>query len=1737
MAVDQWNGNGDWSLNPTDWSQSGPPNSSTDAEIQSGGVSLSTSGAAYWLLVDNGAAVSFADSATLSVTSFLQNAGAVNVTGNGDHVAVAGRLTNTGAITIGAANLTATTAVTAAALQNSGSIVVQGVATGATQASLKIAGAATATLTGSVRVSGDGLMQFGSGSIASISVGATMELDGAAAKITTGGATTSALANLASNSGALILQGGSGYGAGGVTFKTSTGFVNNGAFSVDSSSGDGGSVVTLGGALTNHGSADIGAIDLSAATTVHATGLVNSGSLVVQGNASAGSSLEALLSITGAAASTLTGAVRVSGDAVIAYASGEITAIQNGSSLELDGAKAAITTNSGASSALAQLATNNGQLQLLGASGYGAGGAQLATTTGFINNGVFSMDAGNQQGGSKASFGGLFANYATVNIGNSSLSASTTVVATGLNNTGGLTLQGAIASNATQRALLDITGAASSTLTGTVRVSGDAEILYASGGVTTILIGSSLELDGAKASVASGANSALTGLVANNGALTLQGDSGYGAGGALLRTTTNFTNNGVFSVDSANLDGASVVKFGGVFANHGTTTIGNVALAASTTVTATGLNNSGALVLQGATANGATQQALLDVTGATAAALTGQVRVSGDAVLEFASGEITAILSGSSLELDGAGARIETSGGTASALAHLASNNGELLLQGAGGNGAGGAAFSTTGSFTNNGEFWIDPYNYDSGSGASFGGALVNNNSIDIGETNLSANTTVTATTLVNNAALTVQGNYASAATQQATLDITGAAAAALTGNVRVGGDGLIEFGSGEITSIAAGSALELDGAGARILTGNGASSALAKLTVNYGAFVLQGDTGNGAGGAKLAMQGFTNDGSLSIDAANNDGGSAVTFNGIWTNNGVVVIGQSYLATSTTIKCTNIVNNGALTLQGNSSIGSTIQASIIAYGAAPSAITGTMRVSGDALLEFASGLITSISGSSSLELDGAEARITTGGATASALSHLAVNDDSLTLRGNSAYGLGGAALTTTVAFVNNGTLSVDAETNDGASAATFGGLLTNNETIDIGNTSLSSSTTVLATGLVNNGSLTIQGNVSYGSTDQATMKIAGAAAAAVQGPTRIGGDALLEFGSGAVTSIAGGSSLELDGAEARITSGSATASALTTLSENEGSFQLQGNSSNGAGGAIWATTTGFVNDGTFSVDVGGSDGASSATIAGVLTNDMTLNIGNVNLSAVTTVKAAGLTNNGALVLQGNISDGSPDLATLVIAGAAPTVAQGTMRISGDAVLEFGSGLITTITGGGDLELDGAGARITRGNATSSALTTLATNYGVLALQGNSSFGGGGAVLTTSTGFTNGGQLLIDNGAGDGGSTATFGGTLTNDAAVTIGQGDLSATTTVDVKGLVNNGSLTLQGNVSGGGTDQAILDDAGAAGTVTNGPIRVGGDALLEFGSGGLTTISNAGYLELDGANARITTGGTTVSALATLTTNDGSLVLVGNSYEGAGGATVTTTAAFANYGTVLVDFGGGYGGSQATFGGALTNYGSMMIGNTALSGLTTVTAAALVNANGLSLFGSNGAESQLVIHGAASNTGNLDINVDSELDVTGANAFTQSAGLTTVYGTLAASTINANGGLVEFYSAIGAGDGISAMNIGADGTLEFGSGVDSSHSVAFTGATGDLALDDLVSFAGSISKFAGNDVIDLINGAATSFHYAGSATAGTLTLTGSGGTLGTLAFTGDYTGANFQLTGDGHGGVDVRYI
>ena len=406
---------------------------------------------------------------------------------------------------------------------------------------------------------------------------------------------------------------------------------------------------------------------------------------------------------------------------------------------------------------------------------------------------------------------------------------------------------------------------------------GDADLELVTG-ITKVTSGGLLQVDGLHARVSLGAgssNNALSGLTWNAGTVDFDGNSGSGYGGTSVTTTVAFTNttSGQLWVDVANGDGGSRVSFGGALVNAGVVDIGNSALGnngsgGSTLVLAHSFNNIGALNLLGNAASGTTHKATLDITGAAASTSTGRVQVGGDATLEFASGGITSIGYNAWLELDGSGAKILTSAGASSALSGLAANHGTLLLRGDSGLGSGGATLTITSSFINYGVAYLDGYvNGDGGSTAAFGGTLINYGTLDIGNVALAASTSATATALVDNGTFNLQGNAASGTTDRASLVLSGNALPTVTNYLRVGGDALLEFHAGGITTVVKSGWLELDGSRALILTNAGASSALASLATNDGVLLLRGNTTAGAGGARITTTtGLTNNGTMYVE-------------------------------------------------------------------------------------------------------------------------------------------------------------------------------------------------------------------------------------------------------------------------------------------------------------------------------------------------------------------------------------------------------------------------------------------------------------------------------------------------------------------------------------------------------------------------------------------------------------------------------------------------------------------------------------------------------------------------------------------------------------------------------------------------------------------------------------------------------------------------------------------------------
>ena len=200
--------------------------------------------------------------------------------------------------------------------------------------------------------------------------------------------------------------------------------------------------------------------------------------------------------------------------------------------------------------------------------------------------------------------------------------------------------------------------------TGAVGLFSDALLEFASGQIGTI--DGVVTLDGSSARIADAGtlatNSALTGLITVAGSLYLENGNSVGVASNLA-----ITGSGRVDLDSFFLSGSggSTLTVGGTLTNNSTDgnaiDIGYANISTGDTVTAKALSNTGDISISG---NG-TIQSTLDITNGAAGfgtigVETGSVGLFGDALLEFASGQIGTI--DGVVTLDGSSARIADAG-------------------------------------------------------------------------------------------------------------------------------------------------------------------------------------------------------------------------------------------------------------------------------------------------------------------------------------------------------------------------------------------------------------------------------------------------------------------------------------------------------------------------------------------------------------------------------------------------------------------------------------------------------------------------------------------------------------------------------------------------------------------------------------------------------------------------------------------------------------------------------------------------------------------------------------------------------------------------------------------------------------------------------------------------------------------------------------------------------------------
>jgi hypothetical protein len=528
-----------------------------------------------------------------------------------------------------------------------------------------------------------------------------------------------------------------------------------------------------------------------------------------------------------------------------------------------------------------------------------------------------------------------------------------------------------------------------------------------------------------------------------------------------------------------------------------------------------------------------------------------------------------------------------------------------------------------------------------------------------------------------------------------------------------------------------------------------------------------------------------------------------------------------------------------------------------------------------------------------------------------------------------------------------------------------------------------------------------------------------------------------------------------------------------------------------------SVTTTVDNTGSLNVDDGAGTGGTVLAIGETLTNGGSLTIGNATLSASDEVKAAALDNTGSIVLKGS---GTNQALLDVTAGSAgfgtAGVVSGDVRLVGDSAIEFATGPITSLAANAILRLNGNDAFVEDSSspASNSALTGLASigAGAVFALHNK-------AAVSTTSSLVNDGTVRLDFVGGDGGSSLTLAGALTNSGFLTIGNATLSASDKVTAASLDNTDSIQLTGS----GANQALLDvTSGSAGFGTAGVLSgyavLTGDSAIEFASGQITSLANGAILVLDGNDAFIEDSMALGSNSA----------LTGLTSIGAGayldldhGASVSTTRSVTNSGAIEILL----GGSTLSIGGSLTNTAELDIGSSVATSSDSVAAKSLVNNGSVGLVGEGTNLAALNVSGATTNNGFIYIETDTE-ELAGA-----------VGGAGSFSLDSAN---LLFDSSVSAGQTITEIG-GADG----------------------LTLKQAQSFAGTISGFGPGDTIDATNflaPPATTYNFVENSgnTGGTLTLTDKSLSLTAhILMAGVYTNSDFALAPDSGTGTLVKFV
>jgi fibronectin-binding autotransporter adhesin len=1304
-----------------------------------------------------------------------------------------------------------------------------------------------------------------------------------------------------------------------------------------------GSDITIGsgGTLTNNGTLDLEA----AGETLKVTGMTT--------NASG-----ATVNIEGGNAATFSGNVNNSGTFETGFSGGGNTVAvsgtftnASGATLELEGTGDAMTvttlSNSGtltldAGSTLTITGGGNGVTDVAAGTTYNIGGtfnvkngstttsalAKLNSVEGTINftNGVsntitpasgtltvasggeLSVDPGSSTN-TTLSITGNVSNSGTFETGFNAGGNTVNVSGTFTNNAGAtLQLYGSG----------DILNVGALSNSGTLQIDSGATLNITGGGqgVTDILAGSTLTLNGTLNVVNSGkstnglanlttvagtldvSNGQTTTVKPTGGTLTIAASgvleiSDGAASNTTLAITGNVNNSGTFTTGFAG--GTNTVNVSGTFTNAAG---GDMILYSPTDmVNVNAFSNSGSLEIGTSPGSGAT----LTITGGGKG--------------------ITDVLAGSSIELFGT-LDLKNGSTTTSALANLTTVQGALDLE----NNQITAVTPTGGTLTiaSTGEVELSG-NAPSTTTLSITGNVNNSGAFNTGFAGGTNAVTVSGTfTNKSGATLTIYGGGGSGAGT----DLVNVATLSNAGTVLLEGTG---------------STLDITGTGT--LTNSGSFNLL------QGILKFNSSTAILTGGGTLTLGDVAGSETGEIEVGSSDTGTLTNSSGTITGYGNLGNGTLTLINRGTVSANGQVSSGALTVQPGSA-GMTNSGTLEAINQATLVLNGTFNNTGgtiEALSETNGAANSTVQLAAGTVINGGTLTTTTAGSNSGVIE----NTGAVTLNGvtNTGTYTDTTGTTTTLkgTIANSGSITLTASTlslgnsvtlngvgtvvlSNSASnvitAATAGLTLTNANTIE-------GSGTIQKMGIVNTGTISADqstilnilpsaaglnnsGTLSVSTGD--TMKIGtstGGALLNFSGTTLTGGtytvSGTLEFGASGTNVVTDAANITLTGANAKIIdfasvnvlANLATVTSVGSFTIGSGAnFTTAGNFSNLGKLAVNAGST-FIVTGSLSnfnsstntltggsYTVGGTlefaganivTDAASITLSdtGKIVNSTTSGNGLANLATITSAgsltlaaKAAfttadNLTNNGKLVIDAG--------STLTVAGnltnfnsTTDTLTNGTYTVGG--TLEFTGANI--VNNAANLTISGSSAKIL--NGTANGLASFTNNTGSLTVTGDGSF------TTGSANFTNSGNVTVTKGStlsvGGGNAYNQSAGTTTVDGAL-VGFG-------IDVTGGTIEGAGKLSQNVTVGGSGTAPtlnVGDSGKAGLlIITGSYTQLSTATMKSFIGGTTVGTQYSQLQVSGT---ATLAGTLTVALAsgfTPTVGSTFTVLTASSISGA---------------------------------------------------------------------------------------------------------------------------------------------------------------------------------------------------------------------------------------------------------------